>query len=720
MTRKEKILGYMSEKSYVPLFPDELMAVLDVKEPDRDEFYRLLAELEAEGSVFRTKRGRLESAFAYGMKRGTFLATRSGGGFVRVEGEDTDYMVEPDFSRGALNGDVVEIRVRPKAKRKTAEVVRITEHKNVTVVGRFETGEHGDYVIPDDQKITEDIMIPRGAAGAALHGHKVVCTVTRWGDGRRETEGKITEVLGFEGDFGVDILSILRMHGFETEFSEAVQEAARRMPEAVDPKDFAGRRDLRDQMIFTVDGADAKDLDDAISVEKKENGNYLLGVHIADVSHYVTALSPIDKEAYARGTSVYLVDRVVPMLPVELSNGLCSLHGGVDRLTITCQMEVTPEGKIEDYEIFPSVICSKARMTYDAVTAILEEEPPELLAKYRDLIPSFRLAKELAEILRKARRARGSIEFTVPEAKAVLDDKNRAVDIILRKETVSNHIIEEFMLLANRTVAEHLFWSHAPAVYRVHEKPSRQKMVELAAFLSRLGYTLKVGEQVHPKELQKIMDEVKGTPEETVVSTVMIRSMMKARYSAENMGHFALAEKFYCHFTSPIRRYPDLVVHRMLHMLLSGDMTEEQRARLQKFVTGAANRSSDREMAAAMAERDALDIKKAEYMEEHVGEEFDGVISGVTSFGIFVSLPNTVEGLVRLQDIRDDYYRFDEKNYCLIGERSNRRLTLGDLVKIEVRSANGKTGQIDFQLTGGGETHGGRKKNRRTKQKGKA
>ena len=720
MTRKEKILGYMSEKTYVPLLPDEMMAVLDVKAPDHDEFYRLIDELEQEGSIFRTKRGRLMAASSAGMKTGTYLATRKDFGFVRIENETEDYMVYQDAARGALHGDTVLIRVSEKGKRKTAEVVRILEHKNVTVVGRFETSEDGDYVIPDNQKISEDILIPRGSAGAALHGHKVVCMVTRWGDGHHETRGKVTEVLGFEGDFGVDILSILRMYGFSSEFPEEVQKEASRVPREVDPKDFAGRRDLRDRKIFTIDGADAKDLDDAISVEKTESGNYRLGVHIADVSHYVTAKSAIDKEAYGRGTSVYLADRVVPMLPVELSNGLCSLHGGVDRLTLSCLMDVSPAGKVVDYEIVPSVICSKARMTYDQVTAILEEEPPKLMEKYKDLIADFRLAKELADILKSARKARGSIDFTVPEAKVVLDENNRAIDIKVREETVSNQIIEQFMLLANETVAEHLFWSHTPAVYRVHEEPSRQKMMDLSHFLAHAGYTLKVGEKVHPKALQKIMDEVKGKPEEGVISTVMIRSMMKAEYSAENKGHFALASKFYCHFTSPIRRYPDLVVHRMLKMMLSGEMTEERAAQYKKFVMGAAKVSSDREAAAAMAERDTVDIKKAEYMENYVGETFPGVISGVTSFGIFVSLQNTVEGLVRLSDIRDDYYRFDEKNYCLIGERSHKRLTLGDSVEIEVKSANGKTGQIDFVLTKGGVSHGGRKKNRRTKQKGKA
>ena len=476
MTRKEKILGYMNEKEYVPLLPDELASVLDVNKDRRGEFDRLLAELEAEGSIFRTKRGRLISAASGGMKTGLFLATRGETGFVRVEGEDEDYIVYAENTRGALHGDTVLIRAGHRKHRRSAEVMRILEHKNQTVVGRFETGADGDYVIPDNPKISEDILIPRGAAGAALHGQKVVCMVTRWGDGHHPSEGRITEVLGFEGEMGVDILSVLRGYGFETEFPEAARAEAKRVPQAVDPAELAGRRDLRDKNIFTIDGADAKDLDDAVSVEKKENGNYLLGVHIADVSHYVAPKSAIDREAYKRGTSVYLADRVVPMLPVELSNGLCSLHGGVDRLTLSCEMEITPSGQVADYEIFPSVICSKARMTYDAVTAILEEEPPALLEKYRDLVPDFLLAGELADILKAARRARGSIDFAVPEAKVVLDENNKVTDILVRKETVSHHIIEVFMLLANQTVAEHLYWSHTPAVYRVHGEPSRQKM----------------------------------------------------------------------------------------------------------------------------------------------------------------------------------------------------------------------------------------------------
>ena len=719
MTRKEKILGYMNEPSYLPLMAKELLAVLDVKKQDEEEFYRLLGELEAEGAVFCTKKGRYDTAKRNRLKTGTFLATRKDFGFVRVAEEAEDYLVFAEHTKGALHGDTVQIRAEKKRGRPHAEVVRILEHKNVTVVGRFESGPSSDYVIPDDTKINEDIRIPRGVANGALHGHKVVCAVTQWGDARHDTEGKVTEILGFEGDFGVDVLSILRTHGFQTEFPDEVSEAARKMPKEISPDEIVKRRDLREWNIFTIDGADAKDLDDAVSVEKLENGNYYLGVHIADVNHYVQPKSAIDKEAYSRGTSVYLADRVVPMLPVELSNGICSLHGGALRLTLSCLMEITPDGSVRDYEIVESVISSKARMTYDAVTAILEEEPPELMEQYKDLVADFRLARELAEILRTARRRRGSVEFFVPEAKAVLDDQNRAVDILLREETVAHRIIEQFMLIANETVAEHLFWNQSPAIYRVHEAPSRQKMVELSQFLAHAGYTLKVGEKVHPKQLQQIMDEVKGKPEESVISTVMIRSMMKAEYSAENKGHFALASQFYCHFTSPIRRYPDLVVHRMLKMMLRGEMNGERAESLRPFVIGAAAKSSDREVASAMAERDTLDLKKAEYMENHVGEAFDGVISGVTSFGIFVSLPNTVEGLVRLTDIRDDYYRFDEKNYCLIGERTSRRLTLGDTVKIEVRSASGKTGEIDFVLLEGGKTHAGRK-NRRTKQKGKA
>ncbi len=719
MTRKEKIIGFMSEKTYIPLMAEELEMVLDVKSADRDEFYRLLAELEEEGAILRSRKGRLECAEKLGLLNGTYLATRHSFGFVRVEGVEEDFKIDGDKSRGAFPGDLVQIRVTGQKRNPRAEIVRILKHATTRIVGTFEAGDAVDFVVPDNEKIDEDILISKKENHGALTGHKVVCEITRFGDGRRQSEGKVIEILGFSGDFGVDMLSILRGYGFETEFSEEVKKEAEAVPSEVPAQDMEGRLDLRDMRIFTIDGADAKDLDDAISVEKLQNGNYRLGVHIADVSHYVKEKSPIDKEAYQRGTSVYLADRVVPMLPVQLSNGLCSLHGGVDRLTLSCLMEIDGAGKVVDYEIKESVICSCARMTYDDVTAILEEEPPELMERYRDLIPDFRLAKELAELLKKARVRRGSVDFTIPEAKVILNEENRCVDIRVRKETVSNRMIEQFMLLANETVAEHLFWNQKPAVYRVHENPSRAKMVDLSKFLYGFGINFKVGENVHPKQLQQVMEVVKETPAEQVISTVMVRSMMKAEYSHENKGHFALASKYYCHFTSPIRRYPDLVVHRVLKMMLHGTLTEKKEQSLATFVASAAKQSSDREVAAAMAERDTTDIKKAEYMEEHIGEEFLGIVSSVTGFGFFVQLENTVEGLVRLADLRDDYYRYDEKNYCLIGERTRHKIMLGDQVKIKVVAASGTSGQIDFILLGGNQ-HGRRKKNRRTKQKGKA
>lgn len=676
---------------------DELVTVLGVPEDERDALSDILEELMLEGLVIKTKKKRFGAAINLGYVKGKFIGTERGFGFVEItDGEDL--FIPPDSTAGAMHGDLVLAKVTAQAtetKRQEGAVQTVLERAQTVLVGTYEKNGAAGFVVLDDKRAPVDLFIPEHASCGAKHGDKVVAEIVRIGAGRNP-EGKITEVLGNRLDVGVDVLSIIRQHGINEHFPHKVLKEAKEISSLSVADEAKERADFKEHLIFTIDGEDAKDLDDAVEIQKLSNGNYRLGVHIADVGHYVPRGSLLDKEAFSRGTSVYLVDRVIPMLPVELSNGICSLSEGKERLTMSVIMEIDAAGKVVSHEIVKSVICSKARMTYNDVTAILNGDK-ELQEKYSFLTESIFTMRELKDILRKKRVARGSIDFDFPEAKIKLDEEGRPIAIEKYELSESNHIIEEFMLVCNETVAEEMFFREMPFVYRVHEVPTEEKIKDFAEFAAAFGYFIKRTQgKIHPKEFQKLLKEIKGTREERIISTVMLRSLMKARYSAENLGHFGLAAKHYCHFTSPIRRYPDLVIHRIIADVISGREVDIEE--LMRFAVSAAEQSSEREICAMEAERDTDDLKKAEYMQERLGEVFDGVISSVTTFGMFVELDNTIEGLVRMSDLDDDYYIYDEKKRILIGEHTHRIYQIGDEVSVQVARADKESRQIDFVL----------------------
>jgi ribonuclease R len=585
-------------------------------------------------------------------------------------------------------------------KRAEGEIIRIIKHSNSTIVGTYDESRYFGFVVPDDRRIPGDVFIARDEANGAKPGQKVIAEITRWPDNRRNAEGKIVEILGDSAEPGTDILSIIRSFNLNPEFPEAVVMEAESISSTVTESMSKGRRDLRGLKMCTIDGEDAKDLDDAVSLEKLPDGKYRLGVHIADVSYYVKEGSELDKEALKRGTSVYLVDRVIPMLPKKLSNGICSLNPQVDRLAFSVMMDIDGSGRVSNHEIFESVININERMTYTNVYKILVEKDAELMERYRDMLPEFTMMEELAVILKHKRKHRGAIDFDFDEAKIILDDEGKPVDVKKYVITIANSIIEEFMLVCNETVAEHFFWAESPFVYRVHEDPDSEKIQGFAEFTANLGYHLKGINKIHPRALQEILEKVKGTNEETIVSKVMLRSLAKAKYSEENLGHFGLAAKYYCHFTSPIRRYPDLIIHRLMKEYLKGKVSETRDEYLKASMPEIAKQCSERERAAEEAERETEDLKKVEYMKSKEGEIFEGVISNVTSFGMFIELENTIEGLVKVSSMDDDYYIFDEKHYSLIGERTRKIYRIGEKVVIKVARADIASRQLDFLIEG--------------------
>ncbi len=733
MTNKEKILDYLEHVASNPLLPEELCASLAVPEEKRGKVYAALSELEQEFRVVRTKKGRYGAASRMGMLIGRFVGNERGFGFVEQEDkapEDTDLFIPAEHVGSALNGDTVLAKYTipaTKNRRAEGEIVRVLEHANGYIVGTYEESDEFGFVTPDERRIGTDVFIRQRDRHGAKQDDKVVVEVTRWRERGHSPEGKVVEILGNKHEIGTDILSIIRRKGIRDTFPEHVMEEVAQVEQTVSPKDRKGRLDLRGLDIVTIDGADAKDLDDAISLELTGDGCYMLGVHIADVSHYVRFGTALDKEAFARGTSTYLVDRVIPMLPRELSNGICSLNPKMDRLTLTVFMKIDQTGKIVDHSIHKSVIKTNARMTYADVTAILVDRDPKLMKQYADLVPLFERMEIVSNLLRKRRAARGSIDFDFPEAKIVLDDAGKPIEIKKYEITISNRIIEDFMLACNETVAEHMKKAKIPFIYRVHEVPNADKMKSFVDFLGHFGYTLKHPDKPNPKEFQKLLHRIRGKKEERVISTVMLRSLMKARYDESNLGHFGLAAKYYCHFTSPIRRYPDLVIHGIIKDML--DNKPMKKAKLSAFVAKAAVQSSEREVAAVEAERETDDLKKAEYMADRIGEVYEGVISSVTSFGMFVELENTIEGLVRMVDLNDDYYLFDEKRQQLVGEHTKRTFRVGDTVEVVVAKADVANRQIDFVLSDGqerradGERKGGRhtgKKQAKTQNQKKA
>lgn len=708
MITQEILLDFMRETAYKPLTYDELVSHFAIEDTETFRaFEELLVALEKDGRIVLTRNNRYGVPERMDLLRGRLQAHAKGFAFLIPDDRDhPDVYIHANDLKGAMNGDIVLIRITSRSSsggRMEGEVVRILIRGVTQTVGVFQSLETYGFVLPDDKRINRDIFIPKQSFMGAVDGEKVVVRIVNYPEGRAAAEGEIIEILGHKDDPGVDILSVIRKHQLPEAFPAEVMKEAEQAPDSITEEEIIqqGRRDLRGLNIVTIDGADAKDLDDAVNVERLENGHYKLGVHIADVGYYVREGSELDKEAYDRGCSVYLVDRVIPMLPHRLSNGICSLNPKVDRLTMSCEMEFDEQMKVVKHDVFTSVIRTKERMTYSDVRKIVEDEDPELLERYAPLIEDFRLMKELAMKLRGARMRRGAVDFDFEESKIIVDETGKAIDIVKRERSVAEQIIEEFMLAANETVAEHFHWLKVPFLYRIHEDPDPEKLQNFMAFAANFGYHVKGrGNSVHPRALQDLLEQIQGTKEQTVISTMMLRSMKQAKYDAESTGHFGLAAEFYSHFTSPIRRYPDLVIHRVMREVLEngGALTEKRHEYLASRMPDIAQQSSERERVAVEAERDTEQLKKAEYMQDKVGEEFDAMVSSVTSFGMFIELENTVEGLIRLSALTDDYYHFDEGHMALIGERTSKVFRIGDEVKIRVAKVNMDDHTIDFEL----------------------
>lgn len=697
--RKKKIEELVLSDFYVPMKEKELAIMMQVDAADRPEFKRALEELLLENRLQITKRGRYIKSEEK-ILTGTFISNAKGFGFVEIEGQTEDYYVPESKIHGAFHQDTVSIKLLPgqRGKRQEAEVVSILTRAITSIVGTYQKSKNFGFVVPDNQKIAQDIFIPKEYSKSAVDGHKVVVELTSYGKDNKNPEGKIVEILGHRNDPGVDIMSIVKGFDLPMEFSEKVLNQAERVATEVSDADMAGRMDLRNLQMVTIDGEDAKDLDDAVSLTVDEKG-YHLGVHIADVTNYVQENSALDKEALTRGTSVYLVDRVIPMLPHVLSNGMCSLNANEDRLALSCLMDINEKGEVFDYKITESVINVDRRMSYSAVAQILENHDEVLCKEYEPLVPMFEKMAELAAILRLKRKQRGSIDFDFQESKIILDESGRPLDIKPYERNVATKLIEDFMLIANETVAGHFFWLEAPFVYRTHEAPDPEKIKKLSLFISNFGYHIKtMSEEVHPKELQKLLSKIDGTEEENLISRLTLRSMKQARYTPDCTGHFGLACQYYCHFTSPIRRYPDLQIHRIIKDFLRGRLNDAKIEHYRSILENVCKKSSDLERRADEAERETEKCKKAQYMGERIGERFTGVISGVTAWGIYVELPNTVEGLVHISKIPGDYYIFDENKYEVYGESTGITYKLGQSVDVVVHDVDFVSNTIDFLL----------------------
>ena len=694
--RKKVILDFISDDLYVPMKIKEIAIVLQIPREQRDELKEVLDALVEEGKLSLSKRGKYSKGHAVHLK-GTFQANARGFGFVTPEDGSEDVFIPEDNISGAFQGDEVEyiITAAPSGRRKEGKIVRILSHSVVHVVGLYEKSKSFGFVRPDNQRYLKDIYIPSGKERGAMTGHKVVVELTSYGGEHMKPEGKVVEIIGHVNDPGTDILSVVMDSGIPTEFPEKVLNQAVRVGKPVSEADCAGRKDLRDWLMVTIDGEDAKDLDDAVSL-KEEEGRYVLGVHIADVTNYVQENSALDREAFERGTSVYLADRVIPMLPHRLSNGICSLNAGEDRLALSCIMTFDPSGDMIDHEIAETVINVNRRMSYNGVAAILAGDTQDL--EDEKIISMIQSMKKLSDILRERRGRRGSIDFDFPETKVILDEEGRPVDIKPYERNDATKIIEDFMLMANETVAEEYYWRELPFLYRTHEVPDEEKIRQLSTFINNFGYHIHVRNEVRPKEIQKLLERVDGTPEEALISRLALRSMKQARYTTENTGHFGLAAKYYTHFTSPIRRYPDLQIHRIIKENLRGRLNEDRIAHYEEILPKVAAQCSDRERRAEEAEREVVRMKKAEYMYSHIGEEYDGVISGVTKWGVYVELPNTVEGLVHVADMRDDHYEFSEQTYELTGQHTGKSYKLGQSVRVCVTDADKLQRTVNFEI----------------------
>lgn len=696
--RKDLICELVADDRYVSMKEKEMASFMQVSREEREEFRSILQTLVTEGRLKVTGQGKYVKPDEHRLV-GTYTGTARGFGFVEVEGRQEDLYIPEDKRGGAFHQDRVQVELLPggRGRRQEACVVRILERGMKEIVGTYEQCENFGFVIPDNGKVGTDIFVPRERSKGAVTGHKVVVELTSYGDERHKPEGKVTEILGHVNDPGVDIMSVVRRFELPTEFGEKILHQADRVAGQVQEADLQGRMDLRDLQMVTIDGEDAKDLDDAVSLYLDEEGLYHLGVHIADVSNYVQENSALDWEALKRGTSVYLVDRVIPMLPHKLSNGICSLNQGVDRLALSCLMVINARGEVTDYQIVESVICVDRRMSYTSVRKILEDKDEAERKEYEAFLPMFGQMEELAAILRKKRHKRGSIDFDFPESKIVLDQDGHPVEIKPYERNVATKIIEDFMLIANETVAQHFFWLDLPFVYRTHEKPDPEKIMRLSAFIRNFGYHVKMtGEEIHPKELQKLLGRIADTEEETLISRLTLRSMKQAKYTVECTGHFGLACQYYCHFTSPIRRYPDLQIHRIIKEQLRGRMREERIGHYADRLPEVAKHSSRMERRAEEAERETDKLKKAEYMEDHIGEVYEGVISSITQWGIYVELPDTVEGLIHVSALSGDFFYYDEETYEMVGTDTGITYKLGERIRIQVKGADRHNGAVDF------------------------
>lgn len=697
--KKQMLFDFINSDQYEPLKFKEIAAALQVPKSEKNELRMVLESLIFDGKITIDNKGKyiiLES----NIKVGTFLGTKKDFGFVTVEGEPEDIFIPANATKGAMHGDKVQIKLgnEQTGKRIDGEVLSILERNYSTIVGTFEKNEHYGFVIPDNQKFSKDIFISREHTKGAVTGHKVVVDIINYGNGNKNPEGRIREILGHIKDPGVDIMSIIMSNDLPLEFPEEVIRQLDRIPEEVTGKELAGRMDIRHLQTVTIDGEDAKDLDDAITISKKDN-IYTLGVHIADVTNYVKEGSPIDAEALKRGTSVYLVDRVIPMLPHKLSNGICSLNEGEDRLALSCIMDIDEKGNVTGHKIAETVINVDRRMSYTSVKKILEDKDESEIKEYEELVPMFEQMLELAAILREKRRKRGSIDFDFPESKIILDKDGKPIDIKPYERNKATKIIEDFMLIANETVAQDFFWQEIPFVYRTHEPPDPEKIEKLGIFINNFGYTIKIGrDEIHPKELQKLLVKIEGTPEEALISRLTLRSMKQAKYTTGCDGHFGLSTKYYCHFTSPIRRYPDLQIHRIIKDNLKGRMDEKRRRHYDKILNDVARQCSITERRADESEREVEKLKKVEYMHQFIGKTFEGVISGITSWGMYVELPDTVEGMIRVADLDDDYYMYNEGDYTMTGEHTRKTYKLGQKVRIVVAGTDKLQRTIDFQL----------------------
>ncbi len=702
--RKKVLMDIISSKEYKPLKLKGFKILLGLENEEIEELEALLKELVTEGKLILTNKKKYILNEDTNYLVGTFVSHQKGFGFVEVEDREDDIFIPADFTKDAFHGDTVSVNIKTEKsgdRREEGEIVQVLKRGIDTVIGTFQKSQNFGFVVPDHKKLNKDIFIQNGKTNGAVNGHKVVVKILNWGGGGKNPEGVIISIIGHINDPETEIKSIILAYGIPVDFPEEVMEEVKLVPDKITQdmiREESHREDLRGEMTVTIDGKDAKDLDDAITLKKISNG-FELGVHIADVTHYVGEGTALDQEALSRGTSVYLVDRVIPMLPHRLSNGICSLNAGEDRFALSCIMEIDMKGKVRKHRVVESILNINERMNYDDVKQILVDHDEELMKRYHEQMDMFKTMEDLQSILKERRRQRGSIEFDFPEAKFKLDDKGRIIDIYAYERSVATKVIEEFMLLANETIAEEFHWQEIPFLYRSHEDPDPEKIRNLTEFIRNYGYKLKGKElEPHPKEIQKLLVEIEGSEQETIISRLALRSMKQAKYTTTSDGHFGLATDYYTHFTSPIRRYPDLQIHRIIKDVINGRLNDQRYEHYEDIMDKVAADTSRLERRAEEVEREVAKFKKAEYMEDKIGQMYRGVISGLTNWGIYVELPNTIEGLIPMNRLTDDYYNYDEKHMTLIGERNGRIFRLGEAITVEVLSVDKRMRTIDFGI----------------------